>query len=162
MVRSNPFYRHLTNVFLLNFHFFLSLLPFFAPVVTACRVLYFPPSPTLRAAHILWEAITIFSFAYFILVLLQNVLLWNVLNYKTSFLQNVLPHNVLPQNVLPQNVHPYKTSFYTKRPPLQNVLPQNVHRYKMSFTTKRHPSMKKNLYIYTIISGNFVRVLRQI
>jgi hypothetical protein len=81
-------------------------------------------------------------------VLLQNVLPRNVIHYKTSLLQNVLPHNVLPQNVLPQNGHPYKTSSYTKRPPIQNVLPQNVHSYKTSFTIKC-PSLKKNyIYIY--------------
>jgi hypothetical protein len=53
--------------------------------------------------------------------------------------------NVLPTKRLPQNVHLYKTSSYTKRPPLQNVLPQNIHRYKTSFTTKRPPSIKKKL-----------------
>jgi hypothetical protein len=73
---------------------------------------------------------------YVFLVLVQNVLPQNVLHYKTSFLQNVISPNVLPQNVLPQNAHLYKTSSYTKRPPLQNVLPrkhpslQNVLQYK--------------------------------
>ncbi len=71
------------------------------------------------------------------MVLVQNVIPQNVLHYKTSFLQNVVPHSILPQIILPQNIHLYKTSSYTKCPPLQNVFLYKTFFRKMSTDTKR-------------------------